>query len=289
MVPRQRLELVIPNRARTLAGHRIARVLPFSKRRAVGPFVFLDHFGPIEVPPGQRMDVLPHPHIGLSTLTYLFAGESVHRDSLGHVQTIRPGEVNWMTAGRGIVHSERSPVPASGGLSHGLQFWVALPKKDEQGPPSFQHYPAEGLPIHQGPGVRVKVVAGQAFGLHSPVQVSSPLIFLELNLDDQAELAVPDEAEERALYILNGTLDTADGPYGPGQLLVLPAGPGSVQAKGPTHLVLFGGAPLDGPRHLDWNFVASDPALLEAAKQAWREDLFPKIPGDDQERVPLPE
>lgn len=289
MSDRQRIELVIPNRARTLAGQRIARVLPFSKRRAVGPFVFLDHFGPVEVPPGQRMDVLPHPHIGLSTLTYLFAGESVHRDSLGYVQTIRPGEVNWMTAGRGIVHSERSPEPALGGLSHGLQFWVALPKSLEQGPASFQHYAAALLPSHQGPGVRGTVIAGQAFGLRSPVQVSSPLIFLELHLDDGAEVSLPAEQEERALYLLSGTIEAEGGPYGPGQLLVLPPGPGSIQAKGPTHLVLFGGAPLDGPRHLYWNFVASDPALLEAAKQAWREDRFPKIPGDDQERVPLPE
>lgn len=289
MSDRQRIELVIPNRSRTLAGHRVARVLPFSKRRAVGPFVFLDHFGPVEVPPGQRMDVLPHPHIGLSTLTYLFAGESVHRDSLGVVQTIRPGEVNWMTAGRGIVHSERSPVPAKGGLSHGLQFWVALPKAKEQGEPSFQHYAATSLPIHQAPGVRGKVIAGQAFGLRSPVEVSSPLSFLELHLEDGAELALPTESEERALYLLSGTIEAAEGPYGPGQLLVLTPGPGTIKAQGPTHLVLFGGAPLDGPRHLYWNFVASDPALLEAAKQAWREDRFPKIPGDDQERVPLPE
>lgn len=289
MIPPQRIEQVIPNRTRSLAGQRIARVLPFSKRRAVGPFVFLDHFGPVEVPPGQRMDVLPHPHIGLSTLTYLFAGESVHRDSLGHVQTIRPGDVNWMTAGRGIVHSERSPDPAPGGLSHGLQFWVALPKEDEQGPPNFQHYPAALLPTHQGPGVRAKVIAGQAFGQRSTVRVSSPLVFLELHLDDQAELALPAELEERACYILSGMIETADGPYGPGQLLVLAPGPGVVRAQGPTHLVLFGGAPLDGPRHLYWNFVASDPALLEAAKQAWRNDLFPKIPGDAEERVPLPE
>lgn len=282
------VEQVIPNRARSMGGQRIARVLPFSKRRAVGPFVFLDHFGPVDLTPGQASDVPPHPHIGLATVSYLFAGSLVHRDSLGSVQVIQPGALNWMSAGSGIVHSERSPRPAPGGPLHGLQFWVALPRAHEQGPPSFRHHPETDLPAFEGPGYRGRVLIGEAYGQASLVATPSPTLFLELHAEGGAELPLP-VAEDRAVYPLSGTVITARGSHGPGQLVVLRPGPGTLGCEGPTHLVVFGGAPLDGPRFLDWNFVASDPQLLQAARQRWREGHFPKIPGDEEERASMPE
>jgi redox-sensitive bicupin YhaK (pirin superfamily) len=287
------VELQIEARTRDLGdGFVVRRLLPAAARRSVGPFVFFDHMGPVQMARGQGLDVRPHPHINLATVTYLFEGEILHRDSLGNEQLIRPGEVNWMTAGRGIAHSERSPAATrqAGARVHGLQLWVALPRADEEMEPSFQHHPADTIPTVERPAARLRVVAGRAFGAASPVHVRSPLFYVEAQLDAGAALPVPDDHAERAAYVVSGALTCDSASARAGQLLVFRHGAdAALLAAEPTRVMLFGGAHLDGERHIWWNFVSSSRSRIERAKRDWRDRQFPPIPGDDEERIPLPE
>jgi redox-sensitive bicupin YhaK (pirin superfamily) len=286
------IELVITGRARDLGGFTVSRVLPAMKRRAVGPFVFFDHMTRHELAPGHGMDVRPHPHIGLATVTYLFDGEIVHKDSLGSHQAIAPGDVNWMRAGRGIVHSERTGAERrrTGGVVHGIQSWVALPAAEEESEPAFEHHPRETLPLVERPGARLRVLAGHAFGARSPVGVRSPTLYVHAELEDAAELPLTDEHDERAVYVVEGELACEGASYAPGSMLVMRRGAmPSLHARGATRLMLLGGAALEGPRHVFWNFVSSSKDRIEQAKQQWKRGAFPKVPGDDVEFIPLPE
>jgi hypothetical protein len=287
------VELIIDARKRDLGGFSVGRVLPAISRRTVGPFIFFDHMGPADFAPGNGIDVRPHPHINLATVTYLFSGEILHRDSLGSEQVISPGAVNWMNAGRGIVHSERTPTPlrASGYHLHGLQLWVALPTAHEESEPTFTHYTKAALPEANIGGATVRVLAGQAYGLVSPVKTYSRLLYVDVDLPAGAEIAVPHE-QERALYVVEGNVrdvqsgETASG----GRMLVFRRGSSPcVRAETATRLVFIGGDPLDGVRHIYWNFVSSSLDRLETAKSDWRERRFPLVPGDEREFIPLPD
>ena len=285
-------QLVSPRTHDLGGGFEVRRAVPTLQARSVGPFVFVDHMGPALFEPGRGIDVRPHPHIGLATVTYLWAGALRHRDTLGSVQDVLPGDVNWMTAGRGIAHSERTPPDprASGHAIHGMQTWVALPKPDEEVAPSFHHHPASTLPAREHAGARLRVIAGRGFGMESPVRVFADTFNVALDLVPDAELAIEAEAVERALYVLEGDaqLDGADIPEK--HLLVLDRGARHLlRAKTPVKAMLFGGEPLDGPRHLWWNFVSSSRERIEQAKADWGSGAFGLIPGDDQERIPLPE
>jgi len=286
------LERAIPGRARDLGdGFQVRRVLPAPQRMTVGPFIFFDHMGPVQLAAGHGMDVRPHPHIGLATVTWLFDGEVLHRDSLGSEQLIRPGELNWMTAGRGIVHSERSPTSAraSGAHVHGLQLWVALPDALEAIEPAFQHVAADALPEVDVGGARLRVLAGSAYGVESPAQVHSPLFYVDARLAAGADLELPMEHTQRALYLVGGAVACDGTTYGPGTMLVFQPGVAvRIRALEATHMVLLGGAPI-GQRHIWWNFVASTAERIEAAKAAWRAGGFPSVPGDTAEFIPLPE
>ena len=277
------IELVISQRRRDLGGFEVGRVLPFAKRRMVGPFIFFDHMGPVEFAPGlpRSVDVRPHPHIGLSTLTYLFAGEIMHRDSVGSEQPIRPGEVNWMTAGRGITHSERfERARREGGLMDGIQAWVALPKDKEESDPAFSHHTAKVLDR------QVRLIAGEAFGEKSPVPVHSPLFYLHCEVDAGATIEIPTYSE-RAAYIASGTVEAQGRPVAAGNMLVFGEGPAVVKSLTPTTLMLLGGEPL-GERFIDWNFVSSSKERIEQAKTDWRAGRM-KLPDlDNQEFIPLP-
>jgi redox-sensitive bicupin YhaK (pirin superfamily) len=291
-LPSAEVELVINGRRRDLGGFSVQRVLPSPLRKLVGPFIFFDHMGPAALPPGQGLDVRPHPHIHLATVTYLFEGEIVHRDSLGSLQAIRPGAVNWMTAGRGIVHSERtSPeLRRTGSRAHGIQLWVALPRAHEEAEPAFHHHPAESLPEWRDGGARIRLLAGSAFGRSSPVQTFSPLFYAEARLDLGAALELPAEHEERAAYVVAGALRCGAQRFGPSQMLVFAGGVRPVlRAEEPAHVMLIGGAPLDGPRHIFWNFVSSSAQRIEQAKQDWKHGRFPAVPGDEVVFIPLPE
>jgi redox-sensitive bicupin YhaK (pirin superfamily) len=284
------VETVVVPKPRDLGGFTVARVLPAIERRMVGPFVFLDQMGPTVFAPGTGIDVRPHPHIGLATVTYLFHGEILHRDSLGTVQAIRPGEINWMTAGRGIAHSERTPpaLRASGGTLAGMQSWVALPKNDEETPPRFAHHAAAALPVVAGEGRRVRVLIGALYGAHSPVRTFSETLYADIALASGAILPVPAEPEERALYLIDGTVEIAGEALAPGRLVVLrPAAEVIVTALSAARLMLLGGARLDGPRHVWWNFVSSSQERIEQAKADWRAGRFAAVPGDS-EFIPLP-
>lgn len=286
------VDLVITPRSRDLGeGFMVRRILPYAKRRHVGPFVFLDHMGPVDFAPGHGLDVRPHPHIGLATVTYLFEGEIMHRDSLGVVQPIRPGDVNWMVAGRGIVHSERTrdELRRSGTTLHGIQSWLALPQGHEEAAPDFRHHPAASLPEIERRGARLRLIAGTAFGAVSPVQTFAPMFYLDVVLDDEAVLPLPEEYEERAVYVAIGMV-TLDGErYEAGNMLVLrPGSRPQITAQGPARLMLLGGAPLDGERHLWWNFVSSSKERIEQAKTDWRSGRFAMVPGET-EFIPLPE
>jgi redox-sensitive bicupin YhaK (pirin superfamily) len=290
------LELVVRARARDIGGFAVRRTLPAAQRRMVGPFAFFDHFGPVVLPPGEGMDVRPHPHIGLATLTYLHEGEILHRDSLGSAQVIRPGDVNWMLAGRGIVHSERTPSEARGrgGPVHGLQCWVALPLDGEDAAPRFDHHAAASLPAFDQPGARLRVLAGTAWGATSPVAVLSPTFYVDAALEAGARLPLPDEHAERAAYVVSGELACEEQRFVPGDMLVFRAGaPASVTAAAAARLILLGGAPLEGERHIWWNFVSSSLEKIEQAKLAWKTrgttGGFPLVSGDEIEFVPLPE
>lgn len=296
--PRDEMEMVqtvvVPRTHDLGDGFEVRRALPHKERRMVGPFVFLDQMGPHVFQPGQGIDVRPHPHIGLSTVTYLLSGEISHRDSLGTFQDIKPGEVNWMTAGSGIVHSERTgpQVRAAGSMLSGLQCWVALPQTKEEKDPSFSHTAATDLPLIEGDGATARLIAGEYFGKRSPVPVESPMFYVDLALAAGARLTLPAEYPEQAVYIVEGTLDLGrDGRFGPNQLVVLK--PGAVVTLGATgeagvRLMLLGGEPMDGPRYLTWNFVSSSADRIEQAKEDWREQRFARVPGET-EFIPLPE
>jgi redox-sensitive bicupin YhaK (pirin superfamily) len=286
------VELSIPGRTRDIGAFSVRRVLPSIPRKMLGPFIFFDHIGPVALPPGQGMDVRPHPHIGLATLTYLFEGEIVHRDSLGFEQPIRPGDVNWMIAGRGIVHSERSSpeLRASGGRMHGTQMWVALPTEHEEMAPSFEHLPKARIPVVHRPGIEVHVVAGSAFGEVSPTPVLSPTLFASVTAEPGAELVLDTEHPERGVYVFSGNLECEGERCEPGSMSVLrPGAEARLRATERTHFMLIGGAPVGGERHIFWNFVSSSEQQLERAKQDWRAGRFPKVPGDEHEFIPLPE
>jgi redox-sensitive bicupin YhaK (pirin superfamily) len=273
-------------------GFMVRRMLPVLQTRRVGPFVFFDHIGPATFSAGKGMDVRPHPHIGLATVTWLFDGAIRHRDSLGSLADIRPGEVNWMTSGRGIAHSERTPPQErqDGHKLHGIQVWVALPQADAEVAPEFHHHGRDALPRIRQPGVDAVLIAGNAYGERSPVKVFAPMFFLEVSLDAGAELALPQEHAERGVHVVEGAVRWGGLDVGANEMAVQ-AGPSapSLQAREASRLMLFGGAPLDGERHLWWNFVASTRERIEQAKDDWREKRFPMVPGDEQEFIPLPD
>lgn len=272
-----------PRVTEVAGGLQVRRVLPVAARRSVGPFVFFDHFGPVTLGPEVDADVGPHPHIGLATVTYLYEGGFLHRDSLGTVQEISPGAVNWMSAGSGIVHSERVPPSQAGRRRalHGLQLWVALPREAEQSAPGFQHVAAEAIPERVVDGVRVRVLVGEAFGLASPVHAASPTLYLDLALPAGALWALPRLAEEMAVYSPTEPVELDGHALPPGQMAVVEGAQGAtLRAVLPSRLVVVGGAPLDGPRMVWWNFVASERALIEQAAEAWAAGAFPRIPGD---------
>jgi redox-sensitive bicupin YhaK (pirin superfamily) len=286
------VEMILRARPRDLGGFSVRRVLPARERRRVGPFVFWDHMGPAVFDPGRGIDVRPHPHINLATVTYLFEGEIIHKDSLGSDEPITPGAVNWMTAGRGIVHSERSSAQArrEGARVHGIQSWVALPLADEEAEPSFHHHPAASLPAVSLPGARVRVLVGRAYGASSPVVAFSPTLYVEVRLDAGAEIALPADYEERAAYVVEGAIMCDGERAEAGEMIVVsPKAPAVVCASGPAHVMVLGGAPLEGERHIWWNFVSSSTERIELAKRDWRDGRFPRIPGDDVEFIPLPE
>jgi len=285
------IERVIEQRRRDLGGFEVGRVLPSSGRRMVGPFVFFDHMGPVDFPAGipRTVDVRPHPHIGLSTVTYLFAGEIMHRDSVGSEQPIRPGEVNWMTAGRGITHSERfERARREGGHMHGIQAWVALPREDEETDPGFVHYGADVLPLLDGDGWRGRMIAGEAFGVRSPVRTHSPMFYAHGALDPGARMELPAEHPERALYVAAGSIEVDHRVHGPGKMLVFaPGEPVVLSAVEAATALLLGGEPL-GERFVEWNFVSSSRERIEQAEADWRAGRM-KLPDlDDAEWIPLP-
>lgn len=289
-----------PRRRDLLGGFEVGRVLPSTEQRSVGPFVFFDHMGPAKFAPGKGLDVRPHPHIGLGTVTYLFEGEIMHRDSLGTEQAIRPGDVNWMVAGRGIVHSERTrtELRRAGSSLHGIQLWLALPKAHEDAPPSFAHTPAAKLPTFNRGDMNLRLILGRGFGLKSPVKVLSDMVYADVMLAPRAAIEIPAEHAERAIYVVTGAVETGGQTIEAGAMAVLlPDVPVALHAlEETTRLMVLGGEPLDGPRHLWWNFVASDQARLDAARADWAAAVqasFPetgrfKLPPKETEFIPLP-
>jgi redox-sensitive bicupin YhaK (pirin superfamily) len=285
------VEMQIIARSRDLGGFSVRRALPSSRRRLVGPFVFLDHFGPSIFRPGEAFDVRPHPHIGLSTVSYLFDGAIVHRDSLGYAETTRPGEISLMTAGRGIVHSERTGLEdrKTGFSMLGLQAWVALPQTHEEGAPSFEHYTTQKIPEHSAEGKTIRVLMGSAYGLASPVRQDWNTLYVDISLDVAARLPVDADTEERAIYIVSGEVRLAGDLFGVGSLLVLRPGDAlMVEAVTAARMVLVGGATMDSPRHIWWNFVSSSKERIEQAKEDWKQGRFKTVPGDP-EFIPLPD
>lgn len=289
------LEMVIVTREREIVDHfKVRRALPTAKRRMVGPFIFLDQMGPEVLRTGHGLDVAPHPHIGLATVTYLFEGELMHRDGLGIVQAILPGEVNWMTAGRGIAHSERTPqeMRLSGSELFGIQSWVALPKKYEESDPAFAHHGTSELPVIEGEGKRMRLITGSLYGAHSPVQTLSEMFYADITLVEGARLAIPSEHEERAAYIIEGSVELLPdgGTYSAGQLLIFKPG-AEITLRGHesslARMMLLGGEPMDGPRHIWWNFVSSSKELIEQAKEDWKAGRFAPVP-QETEFIPLP-
>ena len=271
-------------------GFIVRRALPSAGRRMIGPFIFLDQMGPADIAPGRGIDVRPHPHIGLATVTYLFDGEIRHRDSLGSVVDIEPGAMNWMTAGRGIAHSERSGDEwrANGGRLSGLQLWVALPRDLEETDPAFNHYDASELPLVEGDGARARIVAGAAWGRRSPARTFADTILVDLTLAAGASAPIDADHEERALYIASGTVDIGGDRHEPGRLLALqPGQPYRIKADSAARVALVGGETVDGPRHIWWNFVSSRRDRIEQAKADWLAGRFEGVP-DETEFIPLP-
>lgn len=282
--------LIIKPRAEDVEGQPILRPLPSAQCRSVGPFVFFDHMLETDYPAGSGMDIRQHPHIGLSTLTYLFKGQLQHKDSLGSDQRVLPGEVSWMTAGSAIAHVERTPedLKASGSRMHGLQVWLASPKAYEQGPGHYSHHPAASLPVSDNPGIRIRMIAGSGFCLTSPVPVLSETLYAELHMQTATTLLIPNEHAERALYVLEGEASLDGQPVEPRSLIVLATGQeATLCADSECHAVLIGGEPLDGPRRMNWNFVASDPALIDRARERWAAGDWPTVPGETG-RIELP-
>ncbi len=286
------MEIEIPARQRDLGGFHVGRVLPSALRRMVGPFIFFDHLGPLvlNAPVPRSADVRPHPHIGLSTVTYLFEGEMTHRDSLGIEQVIRPGEVNWMTSGRGISHSERfDGMRERGGNLHGLQAWVALPAAHEEDEPSFEHYGRGELDVVEAPGLRARLIAGSAFGATSGVRTHSPMFYAHVELVAGARTELPAGYSERAAYVVTGSVEAAGRVVNARTMIVFSAGAAPVlSALEPATVMVLGGEPV-GPRHVWWNFVSSRKERIEQAKRDWAAGRFSLPPGDSVERIPLPE
>jgi redox-sensitive bicupin YhaK (pirin superfamily) len=291
-VPASALETVLRGQARGVDGFTVSRILPALTRKHLGPFCFFDHLGPSDLAPGRGLDVRPHPHIGLATVTYVIEGEIVHRDSLGFEQAIRPGAVNWMTSGRGIVHSERtsSELRQSGSRLHLVQLWVALPKDHEEMAPEFHHHPAASLPEFEENGVGLRLLAGSAYGRTSPVRIFSSLFYLDAMIPAGRSLSLPEEHEERGVYLLSGALSCGSGSVEARALTIFRAGSAPVvRAEVDSRALILGGAPPDGPRYVEWNFVSSSRDRIEQAKAEWRAGAFPKVPGDEIEFIPLPE
>ena len=285
------VQMVIDQRRRDLGGFEVGRVLPHPQRRMVGPFIFFDHMGPVSFPPGipRSVDVRPHPHIGLATVTYLLEGEIMHRDSVGSEQPIRPAEVNWMIAGRGITHSERfEQARAEGGAMHGLQAWVALPSESEETDPSFLHYGAQQLPVLQERGLKVRIIAGRAFGQEAQVRTHSPTFYVHAELAEGASVEMPADYAERAAYVVSGEVSAGGERFQPGQMLVFgPEDSTIITAQKSSVVMLLGGEPV-GPRFIEWNFVSSSKERIEQAKADWRAGRM-KLPDlDSDEFIPLP-
>jgi redox-sensitive bicupin YhaK (pirin superfamily) len=284
--------VVVPRTVDLGDGFSVRRALPSARSRMVGPFIFFDHFGPAEFKAGKGLDVRPHPHIGLATVTYLFDGEITHRDSLGTAAPIKPGEVNWMTAGRGIVHSERTG-PAlrdTGSPIHGLQMWVGLPAAKEEMEAAFSHHATTELPLIKDNGKTVRIVVGSLYGAISPVPTTMETIFGDVTLQAGSSLPLDTDHEERAVYVIEGTIGIAGDKFEPGRLLVFKPGDKiTITAATNAHFVIVGGAPMDGPRHIWWNFVSSRKERIEQAKAEWAAGNFGKVPGDEIEFIPLPE
>ncbi|MEZ5995532.1 MAG: pirin family protein [Hyphomonadaceae bacterium] len=286
------VEHVITPKPRDLVDNfMVRRALPAAGRRMVGPFIFWDEFGPAHFAAGQGLDVRQHPHINLATVTYLFEGEIFHRDTLGSAQTIRPGDVNWMNAGRGIAHSERTPeaLRPSGSAISGIQSWVALPEAHEERAPFFKHHPENELPLLQTGDSTVRVIAGSLYGAASPVQTYSEMFYADVRLGPRGAIPLDAEHEERGLYLVSGEIEIAGDLFAPGALLVFRPGDRiTVVARTPARFMLLGGAPL-GPRHIWWNFVSSRKERIEQAKADWKAGAFGTVPGDDKEFIPLPD
>lgn len=286
------IEHVIVPRARDLGGFSVRRALPSAAKQMVGPFIFFDQMGPAEFLLGQGLDVRPHPHIGLSTVTYLFDGEIFHRDSLGTALSIKPGELNLMSAGRGIVHSERTAPELRAGTPKlfGIQAWAALPKSHEEMAPAFAHHGADELPRIAGDGKRVRLVMGSLYGERSPVAYPHDCFYAEAVLAPGAVLPLDPDYDERAVYVVSGEIDIAGDAFGAGRLLIFKPGDRiSILANSQARLMLLGGEPMDGPRHIWWNFVSSSKDRIDAAKADWKQNRFALVPGDEIERIPLPE
>jgi redox-sensitive bicupin YhaK (pirin superfamily) len=287
----QVIEAVIQARPRDLGGFMVGRALPSPQHKLIGPFIFFDHMGPADFPAGAGIDVRPHPHIGLATVTYLFAGEIMHRDSLGSAQAIKPGDVNWMIAGRGIVHSERTApeLRQSGQHLHGIQAWVALPLAAEECEPAFFHHPVATLPRLALPGVELRVIAGNAYGQTAPVRVASGTLYVDAQLTAAATLELPNDHAERAFYVVSGSVSCQGQAFEARSLVVLRAGrAASIVAISDARVMLLGGEAL-GERQIEWNFVASSQERIERAKRDWKQRRFPTVPGDAVEFIPLPE
>jgi redox-sensitive bicupin YhaK (pirin superfamily) len=282
---------VLKPHTKDLGDFAVRRLLPAFPTKMIGPFIFFDHMGPADFAPGSGIDVRPHPHIGLATVTYLFKGNIVHRDSLGSVQQISPGDVNWMTAGHGIVHSERTPAEdrTRGQRLHGIQTWIALPKAHEKTEPSFTHLPKASLPLIVRPGVQMRLLAGSAFGQRAPTPTFSDMFYLAVEMDAGSSFEFPAEYAQRAAYIVEGDVTISGGPAVPYHMAVF-AGDGTLEfrATSAARLMLLGGAPMDGDRIIWWNLVASSPDLIDAAKARWRAQDFPRVP-DETEFIPLPD
>ncbi len=287
------IETVIVPRTRDLGGFEVRRALPSSKRRMVGPFIFWDQMGPSEFFIGEGIDVRPHPHIGIATITYLFDGKIFHRDSLGSEIAIEPGEVNWMTAGKGIVHSERTEEEwrkQDGRRLFGIQSWIALPKSAEETAPDFVHVDKGELPILNDEGKQVRIIAGSMFGETSPIKTASDMFYVDAALEPGAKIPLSAGHEERGVYIAEGEIDIAGDSFESGSLLVFKPGDEiTITAKSPARILLLGGEPMDGPRYIWWNFVSSSQDRIEQAKEDWRQKRFDSVPGDTEEFIPLPD
>lgn len=283
--------MILRPKIRDLGDISVERLLPAAGCRSIGPFVFIDHIGPATFPAGRGIDVRPHPHIGLETVTYLFEGAILHRDSLGMVQPIRPGDVNWMTAGHGIVHSERTPEPEreNGHRLHGMQLWVALPDDSQGINPAFSHHPASDLPEIRIDGAIIRLIAGDAYGLRSPVTINAPLFYCHVVAEAGATFTAPTGHAERAVYPVDFSISVDDQPVPAGHLLVLDAAaPGRIEAPGRANIMLLGGDPLHTPRIMWWNLVHTDQAVIDKAKADWKAGRFPTVPGET-EFIPLPD